>query len=202
MAGIREQKKERTRQEILKAAEGLFREKGYENVSMEEIAQAAFVGTGTLYNYFNSKDEIFVAAVDIINQAAESDNSIEQYEFSKGSNTSEIVIEYLEKQIKKYEWLMTNTLMKSLVKAIFNSAVSGNKLVNTLIKADYNLIDNIERLLKKLSENNLFEENPRVVAELIYAALMYEWLMYIYLENGTVEDVKRAVKEKIRVILK
>ena len=79
MAGIREQKKERTRQEILKAAEGLFREKGYENVSMEEIAQAAFVGTGTLYNYFNSKDEIFVAAVDIINQAAESDNSIEQY---------------------------------------------------------------------------------------------------------------------------
>ena len=48
-------------------------------------------------------------------------------------------------------------------------------LVNTLIKADYNLIDNIERLLKKLSENNLFEENPRVVAELIYAALMYEW---------------------------
>jgi len=50
----REREKLRQRQEILTAALGLFSEKGYHNVSMQEIAETAEFATGTLYKFFQN----------------------------------------------------------------------------------------------------------------------------------------------------
>ncbi len=61
MTGIRETKKRETRRSILEAAVRLFGERGYEKSSIEQIARAAGVGKGTIYGYFRSKDEIFIA---------------------------------------------------------------------------------------------------------------------------------------------
>lgn len=61
MAGIREQKKERTRAAILKAALHLFTRKGYENTSIDELARTAGIGKGTVYTYYQTKSEIFLA---------------------------------------------------------------------------------------------------------------------------------------------
>lgn len=47
------------RQDILNSAMELFKEKGFHNTRMEEIALKAGVGKGTLYEYFTSKQEIF-----------------------------------------------------------------------------------------------------------------------------------------------
>jgi AcrR family transcriptional regulator len=49
------------RQEILKAALALFSEKGFHNVSMQEIGQRAEFATGTLYNFFQNKDDLYRA---------------------------------------------------------------------------------------------------------------------------------------------
>jgi len=61
MAGIREQKKQRTRKAIVDAAIRLFAEKGFEQTSMDELARAAGVGKGTIYGYFKAKEQIFLA---------------------------------------------------------------------------------------------------------------------------------------------
>ncbi len=53
----------RQREEILSAALELFSEKGYRNVSMQEIAQKAEFGVGTLYNFFQSKEDLYKALV-------------------------------------------------------------------------------------------------------------------------------------------
>ncbi|MBU2548481.1 MAG: TetR/AcrR family transcriptional regulator [Proteobacteria bacterium] len=44
---------------ILKHAGRLFSKQGFENTSMEDIARAAEVATGTLYLYFKSKEDLF-----------------------------------------------------------------------------------------------------------------------------------------------
>jgi TetR/AcrR family transcriptional regulator, regulator of autoinduction and epiphytic fitness len=49
---------DRSRILILDAADAAFREKGFPNVSMEEIAQRAGLTRKTVYNLFNSKEEI------------------------------------------------------------------------------------------------------------------------------------------------
>jgi AcrR family transcriptional regulator len=64
MSGIRAVKKKETRQAILKAAVELFAEKGFEGTSIEDLARAAGVGKGTVYGYFQDKNEIFLAFCD------------------------------------------------------------------------------------------------------------------------------------------
>lgn len=61
MSGIRAQKKRQTRKAILQAAVQLFSEKGFDGTSIAELARAAKVGKGTIYSYFQTKQEIFLA---------------------------------------------------------------------------------------------------------------------------------------------
>lgn len=61
MSGIRERKKRQTRKAIIDAAIRLFAEKGFEHTSMDELARAAGVGKGTIYGYFKTKEQIFLA---------------------------------------------------------------------------------------------------------------------------------------------
>ncbi|MEN6424709.1 MAG: TetR/AcrR family transcriptional regulator [Phycisphaerales bacterium] len=55
----KERKRQRCHLVIVSAALRLFAQKGYHGVSMQEIAAAAEVATGTLYNFFPSKEELF-----------------------------------------------------------------------------------------------------------------------------------------------
>ncbi|MFW9939189.1 MAG: TetR/AcrR family transcriptional regulator [Candidatus Thorarchaeota archaeon] len=58
----RKQRETKLRQQIiLEAAEKLFIAKGYEDTTMDEIANVSEFSKGTLYNYFNSKDELYLA---------------------------------------------------------------------------------------------------------------------------------------------
>jgi AcrR family transcriptional regulator len=57
----REREKTQTRINIIKAAEKLFLSQGFENTTMEQIANKAQYSKGTIYNYYNSKDELYVA---------------------------------------------------------------------------------------------------------------------------------------------
>lgn len=54
-------KSEETRTRILDAALALFRERGFEQATMREVAQAAGVAVGAAYYYFDSKDAIVLA---------------------------------------------------------------------------------------------------------------------------------------------
>ena len=56
----REREKKRHKEEILGAALRLFSEKGFHNVLMQEIAEESEFGIGTLYNFFESKEQLFV----------------------------------------------------------------------------------------------------------------------------------------------
>ena len=50
----------RHREEILEAAISLFSSKGFHNVSMQDIASESEFGVGTLYKFFESKEQLFV----------------------------------------------------------------------------------------------------------------------------------------------
>lgn len=59
----RQRRIERRRREIAKAAAQVFAEKGYANTTTKELAEAADMAEGTLYNYFEGKREILLAIV-------------------------------------------------------------------------------------------------------------------------------------------
>ncbi len=55
----RQRERQRHKMEILNTAMRLFSEKGFHNVSMNEIAAEAEFATGTLYNFFSSKEALY-----------------------------------------------------------------------------------------------------------------------------------------------
>ena len=54
----RERKKEETRRRIFEVAIDLFRTKGFEATTVDEITEKADVGRGTFFNYFPKKDSV------------------------------------------------------------------------------------------------------------------------------------------------
>lgn len=57
-----------TKLRIQEKALELFDKKGFENVSMEQIARAAGCSAGNIYNYFASKDLLAVKLMDHVDQ--------------------------------------------------------------------------------------------------------------------------------------
>lgn len=60
MAGLRERKKAETRRRISDIATGLFLTRGYANVTVAEVAEAAGVSKMTVFNYFATKEDLLL----------------------------------------------------------------------------------------------------------------------------------------------
>jgi AcrR family transcriptional regulator len=63
--GLRERKKQGTRQLLSDTARQLFSERGFENVSVAEIARAAEVSEATVFNYFASKEDLVYSRLEV-----------------------------------------------------------------------------------------------------------------------------------------
>jgi AcrR family transcriptional regulator len=63
MTGLRERKAARTRETISQVAMGMFEDRGFDSVTMSEIAEAAEVGRATLFAYFPTKEALVLDRV-------------------------------------------------------------------------------------------------------------------------------------------
>ena len=70
---------------ILKSGIGMFIEKGFAKTKVSDIAKDAGIGKGTVYEYFNSKDDLFKGCIDYI-----LDNHIELLKSEVASHSSAI----------------------------------------------------------------------------------------------------------------
>src|SRR5215212_10330131 len=89
--GKREQTKVQNRQAILDAARAVFGELGYEAATVRDIIRRTGLASGTFYNYYKSKEEVFDALADdgarrfrpILR--AESDKAVDFESFLRGA---------------------------------------------------------------------------------------------------------------------
>jgi AcrR family transcriptional regulator len=62
--GLRERKKQQTRRAIAEVAKRLFLERGFDQVSVAEVASAADVSEQTVFNYFPTKEDLVYERMD------------------------------------------------------------------------------------------------------------------------------------------
>jgi AcrR family transcriptional regulator len=93
---LRERKKRDTRHRILLAGLDAFTARGFENCTIDEIARAAGVGKGTVYNYFRTKEDLVVSfMVDMERQMQADAETLAQ---ARGSVAS-ILSRFIESQM-------------------------------------------------------------------------------------------------------
>jgi AcrR family transcriptional regulator len=76
--GLRERKKQQTRAAIAEAAARLFAARGFDAVTVADVARDAGVSVGTVFNYFPAKEDLFygqmqdfgIALVDAVRERA------------------------------------------------------------------------------------------------------------------------------------
>lgn len=142
--------KNKKRKNILTSANTLFKEKGYHNTKMEEIAAAAGVGKGTLYEYFKNKQDIFDEAC--IEQAKLIKDSVEDIknkdigfkdklrELIKNSRT-------MESHDKPHDKSINNILS-------YKNIIS-EKMIKTVMSVFADMINAIEKIVEQGKEEGL-----------------------------------------------
>ncbi len=66
--GKRARNKEQNRAAILRAAQRCFSEHGFDGVTVRDIIGATNLATGTFYNYFQDKEEVFSALIEDVSE--------------------------------------------------------------------------------------------------------------------------------------
>ena len=88
------------RDEILLAAEKVFAAKGFFPTTMSDIAKEAEFGTGTLYKYFKSKEELYFTLID---EKVEEINCLVKTELSQKTSAVERIEKVLGLQFEFFE---------------------------------------------------------------------------------------------------
>lgn len=114
---------EKKKSSIINAALVLFKDKGFTNVSIKEIASLAHVSQVSIYNYFGSKETLVTECVNIVM----SDTLKQAVDFLSKD------IDFLEK-IKSALLLCTEEINISISKHFTNEALNDPVLVNLLKK--------------------------------------------------------------------
>jgi AcrR family transcriptional regulator len=120
----RERERLMRRREIMEAAQAVFAEKGYTHATLDEIAQRAEYGKGTLYNYFEGgKEDILFAIFDGIYddlcqllQDALSSEKVAGRSFREAFH--DLVIAWIDFFVERQEWFMI--LVKEAYRMVFD----------------------------------------------------------------------------------
>lgn len=199
VTNLREKKKKQLKEKIVEISKDVFLEKGYIESTMQEIAQKAEIGVGTLYNYFPSKAEIFFYAM-----SQEFDLKVDSYkEFEQDleNDIVKTVVEYVMKPIKKMK-LMNKRIMKELFSVVFGNMKSDKFLFKGMMKLDFRYIDQLEKLLNKIKEKEMLPKSfpSHDAAYVIYSVFATQLMMFVFMDDYSYEMLLECIENQIRFV--
>ncbi len=197
MAGIREKKKARTRDEIFQVAIDLFSDKGYTQTTIEEIAEKAEVGVGTVYNYYGSKMGLLTEiSARVTSDALEKGAVIlERTDVAPEEIISDLLWIYMS-QI----FYFNPDLVRQLMAAAF---LEPESIGVAFAKDDYRLMEQLGELLKSLQERGMIDRDlPLEKSVLVlYSSITLLVMAYIQKEKKK-DEIRETLRDFVNLIFR
>jgi AcrR family transcriptional regulator len=195
MTGLRERKKEQTRRQIIAASAACFAEQGLDGTTMEEVAAAADVSVGTLYNYFGSKTTLLLAVVagDVPAVASRGAPVLADPGHDPVAAVGRILDIYLDIYLE-----LGRDLMREVFRASFDSTYD---LMPELIRIDQQLLEELATLLAHFRSERLvaIDVSGDEAAMLLFSILTTNLIVYVSFDDLSQADIRAQVRRQVDV---
>ena len=174
-----------TKNKIIEYAIDLFSEKGYSETSMREIAQKCNIKASSIYNHFNSKEEILDTILDYyrkeLNNLRMSDDTVDY--LINNFSLEEIFI----KRFLKILGATASRSIKNIIRLLLSELFRNPKVKNFYRNWYYNekTVDSM-KLFKKLQEKKIIKEINLELLISIDSAIINEFYheLFLYQSDG------------------
>lgn len=197
MTGLRDRKKMEIRHRVIQAAGELFADQGLDDTTMDEIAAAADVSVGTVYNYFGSKNALLLAGV-----AEDTDAMLDQGGTVLDDPGTDPVAA-VQRLFGFYLNLLTEwdpRLLREVMSAAFQRS-GGEELTIELAQMDQRLIDQMVTLLSHFHTTKKLRPDVEVyeATMLLFSAFATQLFMFISIEGLTASDLHAQVNRQVEL---
>ena len=144
-AGRRERRAAARKTQIIDAAARLFSEKGFHRTTTRDIAEAADISEGTLYNYIESKNDLLLDIMDMLDDLPSDTDQFDQVVVEDGREFLVALMKGRRETIDQHNPMLKSVLSEILVnpelrQRYFDEQVSpGIALISQYLQ---NLLDN------------------------------------------------------------
>lgn len=172
------------RNQMIKGAITLFKEKGFHRTTTREIAKASGFSIGTLYEYIRTKEDILYLVMDSIYDQV-------QERLEKDIVTKRGTLESLELAIRKYFYIMDE--MQEEVIALYQEAKSLSKdALPHVLKKEIKMATVFEDILRRCVENGeiaLTEKQLKVLSHnIVVQGQMWGFRRWIIQKMFTLDE--------------
>lgn len=196
---LRVRKKAQQHRTLLRAAESLFRQKGYEATRMDEIAALAEVATKTVYNYFRTKQHFLIGLLDEDRLRIEA--SYQAISDDPPTDPTEGLAQLIYADVGDVRSDEDKRYWRELLAA--STRVHGHP--EDRFEANRRMFTrHIERLLRHYQAQGKISRqlNLRVAVDLVYAVNAYDFRHYCASASSVPADVLRLARGQMRSLLK
>jgi len=189
----RERKKKETRRRIYSAAFELFLEKGFDNTTVEEIAERADVGKGTVFNYFPHKTSFLAALADEwLDRLTEEIGPVEQLEGSTRESLERVFFFMADLAVANPE-LAHQALFESL-RSMYDGQIEHEESIRNFKNIALDLLRKGQTTGEVRSD--LEPHHATTLMEAAFHRTLVRWLR----EPGTVDELQGEISAKLDII--
>lgn len=177
-----EEIRESKRSQIIDAAIECFAKRGFDAVSISELAEFAGISKGLMYNYFRSKDEllksIFQNIMTVMMQMFDP--------YDKGLSDKKELIRFLE---QFYQHLKSNIIFWKMYMAIFSQPVVQEILKDEITKASVKPQKLLESYFKK-------QGYKKPLVEVAFLSTLFSGVVFEYISdpgNYPLDQIKNRI---------
>lgn len=197
MTGLRDRKKRQARHRIIRAATGLFAEKGMADTTMEEIAASSDVSVGTVYNYFGTKNALLLAGVE---EETEKMVAAGMATLADPGDDPLIAVKRLIHVYLDDFSAWDPRLLREVMSAAF-SQVGGEELTSELAQLDRRLLEQMTVLLSRFHEEGRLADGVAVqeATLLVFSTFFLQLFMFMSLEGFEISDLYEQVDRQLEL---